>query len=73
MNRSIARLFVVGILLFGILVFWTSRWTVFSSDSLKHSSLNKLSYYASLKIKGGRILADNGAVLAKSIKAGGGT
>ncbi len=73
MNRSIARLFVVVILLFAVLVVWTSRWTVFSSTALQHNTLNKLSYYASLKIQRGRILADNGEVLAKSVKASGGT
>jgi peptidoglycan glycosyltransferase len=72
-NRSIARLFVVVILLFGVLVFWTSRWTVFSSTALQNNSLNKLSFFASLKIQRGRILADNGEVLAKSVKARGGT
>jgi penicillin-binding protein A len=72
-NRSIARLFVVVILLFAILITWTSRWTVFSATSLQNNSLNKLQFYASLKIERGRILADNGEVLAKSVKAGGGT
>lgn len=72
MNRSIARLFVVVILLFAILIVWTSRWTVFSATTLQNNSLNKLQFYASLKIQRGRILADNGQVLAKSTKARGG-
>jgi penicillin-binding protein A len=73
MNRSIIRLFGVVILLFTVLIVWTSRWTVFSATALNHNSLNRLSYYASLKIKRGQILADDGAVLAKSLRASGGT
>ena len=32
MNRSIARLFAIVIVLFGALIAWTSRWTVFESQ-----------------------------------------
>jgi peptidoglycan glycosyltransferase len=71
-NRSIVRLFAVVILLFTVLVVWTSRWTVFSATSLDNNRLNKLSYFASLKVKRGEILADNGTVLAKSVKGSGG-
>jgi peptidoglycan glycosyltransferase len=63
----------VIMLLFGLLIVWTSRWTVFQASALQHNPLNKLEFYASLKIKRGRILADNGQVLAQSVKAGGGT
>ncbi len=73
MNRPIARLFALIVVLFGLLVIWTSRWTVFDASALQHNSLNKLDFYASLKIKRGRILADNGQVLARSLPAGGGT
>jgi penicillin-binding protein A len=72
-NRAIARLFAVIVLLFAVLVAFTSRWTVFSATALQNNSLNKLGLYASEKIKGGQLLADNGAVLAKSVPAGGGT
>jgi penicillin-binding protein A len=72
-NRSIVRLFAVVILMFTVLVVWTSRWTVFSATSLDNNARNKLSYFASLKVKRGEILADNGTVLAKSVKQSGGT
>jgi penicillin-binding protein A len=72
-NRSIIRLFGVVILLFVIMIVWTSRWTVFSATALQNNSLNKLQFYATEKIKRGRILADNGEVLAQSVRAGGGT
>ena len=73
MNRSIIRLFAVVILLFTVLIVWTSRWTVFSATALNDNSLNKLQFFASLKVKRGSILADNGEVLAKSVKTAGGT
>jgi peptidoglycan glycosyltransferase len=73
MNRPIAHLFTVIMVLFGLLIIWTSRWTVFDASALQHNSLNKLDFYASLKIERGRILADNGEVLARSVRAGGGT
>jgi peptidoglycan glycosyltransferase len=73
MNGSIARLFGIVVLLFGLLVVWTSRWTVFDASALQNNPLNKLAFYQGLKIKRGRILAANGAVLASSLPAGGGT
>jgi peptidoglycan glycosyltransferase len=73
MNGSIQKLFVVVILLFGLLVAWTSRWTVFNASALQNDSLNKLAYFRSLTVERGRILANDGSVLAKSVKAGGGT
>ncbi|HUY58576.1 MAG TPA: penicillin-binding protein 2 [Solirubrobacteraceae bacterium] len=73
MNRSIIRLFGVVILLFTVLIVWTSRWTVFDATALQNNSLNRLEFFATEKIKRGRIIADNGAVLAESVRAGGGT
>jgi peptidoglycan glycosyltransferase len=73
-NRSIAKLYVVVLLLFALLFVWTSRWTVFSASGLQNNSLNQLSYFATLKVKRGRILAADGrTVLARSVPAGGGT
>jgi peptidoglycan glycosyltransferase len=72
-NQSIIRLFGVVVLLFTLLVVWTSRWTVFQATALQDNSLNKLSYYASLKVRRGRILADDRSVLARSVPAPGGT
>lgn len=74
MNNSIMRLFAVVILLFTILIVWTSRWTVFDATALNDNHLNSLSYYASLKVKRGTIYAGDGhTVLARSIKRAGGT
>ncbi len=73
MNRSIVRLFGVMIMLFVVLIAWTSRWTVFSANALNNNPLNRLAFYQSLKVKRGTIYADNGEVLAKSVKVSGGT
>ncbi len=74
MNRSIVRLFGVVILLFTVLIVWTSRWTVFSADALNSNPLNRLQFYASLKVKRGEIIAGDGhTILARSVPAGGGT
>jgi penicillin-binding protein A len=73
-NRSIVRLFGVVILLFTVLVVWTSRWTVFSATALDNNSRNSLGYYASLKVKRGAIYAADGTtVLARSVRQPGGT
>jgi peptidoglycan glycosyltransferase len=73
-NKSISKLYVVIILLFALLLVWTSRWTVFDASALNSNSLNKLSFFATEKVKRGRVLADDGTtVLAKSVSAGGGT
>ena len=34
MNSAIAKLFVVVVVLFALLIGWTSRWTVFDASSL---------------------------------------
>jgi peptidoglycan glycosyltransferase len=73
MNSSIQKLFVIVILLFALLVAWTSRWTVFNASALQNAPLNSLAYFRSLTVQRGRILADDGTQLAKSVKAGGGT
>jgi penicillin-binding protein A len=73
MSAQITRLFVVIVVLFGLLVFFTTRWTVIDASSLDNNSLNSLTLVSELKIKRGQILANDGTVLAKSVSAGGGT
>ena len=74
MSTQIYRLFGVVVLLFALLVFFTTRWTVIDASSLNNNSLNRLTLVAQLKIKRGRIFADDGrTVLARSVPAGGGT
>lgn len=73
MSRPIARLFAFFLVLFAFLIAWTSRWTVFDASSLNRNPLNSRTLIDTLKIKEGRILADNGEVLAKSVSDGDGT
>jgi penicillin-binding protein A len=73
MNAQIARLFGLIIVLFTLLLVWTSRWTVLDAGALNNNPLNRLTVISELKIRRGRILADDGTVLARSVPAGGGT
>lgn len=73
MNTPISRLFGLIVLLFALLVVWTSRWTVFDASALNDNSLNKLNLAHQLVVKRGRILADDGTVLARSVPAKRGT
>jgi penicillin-binding protein A len=72
-NSQITKLFAVIVLLFGVLIYFTSRWTVFSATALNANVLNSRPLIAQLRIKRGQILADDGTVLAKSVRAGHGT
>jgi penicillin-binding protein A len=73
MNVPIAKLFGVIVLLFALLVVWTSRWTVFEAGALNNDVLNRRTLIDELKIKRGRIIADDGTVLARSVPAAAGT
>jgi peptidoglycan glycosyltransferase len=72
-NQPITKLFGVIVVLFALLIAFTSRWTVFDAKSLNDNSLNKRTLIRETQIKRGRIFADNGTVLARSVRAGGGT
>jgi peptidoglycan glycosyltransferase len=72
MSSPIIRLFGLFMLLFALLVGWTSRWTVLDASSLNNNVLNKRPLIDELRIKRGRILAADGSVLAKSVPQSGG-
>jgi peptidoglycan glycosyltransferase len=73
MNAQIVRLFGLIIVLFALLIVWTTRWTVIDASALNTNPLNSRTLIAQLRVKRGRILASNGAVLARSVPRGGGT
>ncbi|MGA2926891.1 MAG: penicillin-binding transpeptidase domain-containing protein [Solirubrobacteraceae bacterium] len=73
MNAAIVRVFGLVVILFALLVVWTSRWSVFEATALNDNALNRRPLVDQLVIKRGRILADDGTVLAESVPAGGGT
>jgi len=67
-NRPIIRLYGFIVLLFALLVAFTSRWTVFEASSLRENPLNARRLLEQERIDRGRILAANGAVLARSVR-----
>ena len=73
MNAAIVRLFGVVVTLFALLIVFTSRWTVLQASSLNNNPLNRRPLIDDLRTKRGRILADDGTVLAKSVPAAAGT
>ena len=66
MNGSIARLFGLVLVLFALLVGFTSRWTVFEAEALRDNSNNRRELLAEQLIKRGLIRADDGRILARS-------
>jgi peptidoglycan glycosyltransferase len=65
-NASIARLFGLVLVLFALLVGFTSRWTVFEAEALRDNSNNRRELLAEQLIKRGLIRDDDGRVLARS-------
>lgn len=70
MNRQIVKLFAFIVVLFGILVGFTSYWSVFDAEALKEKNANKRPLLEAQQIPRGRILAADGTVIAKSIPIG---
>jgi peptidoglycan glycosyltransferase len=67
-NGSIRNLFVVFVVLFGVLVAFTSRWTVFEDADLRANSLNRRDVVRAQRVARGKILAADGTTLARSRK-----
>jgi peptidoglycan glycosyltransferase len=67
-NAPVVRLFGLVVVLFAILIGFTSRWTVFQADALRHNPNNHRTLLQEERIKRGLIRADDGSVLAGSRK-----
>jgi penicillin-binding protein A len=67
-NAPIARLFVVFIVLFAVLVVFTSRWTVFGAEGLRDNPRNRRQLLEDQRIHRGLIRAGDRLVLARSHK-----
>jgi penicillin-binding protein A len=66
-NRQIVQLFGLFALLFGVLLFFTSRWTVFEASSLENNPDNRRPLIEEQKVPRGVIYASDGqTVLARS-------
>ena len=71
MNRQIVQMFGVFALLFGLLLVFTSRWTVLEADSLTDNPNNRRPLIEEQRIPRGLILANDGRTrLARSVGRG---
>ena len=73
MNRPIVRLYGLVVVLFALLVAFTSRWTIFEASSLRQNALNRRALLQQERIRRGAILAADGTVLARSVRGREGT
>jgi peptidoglycan glycosyltransferase len=69
-NRQIVKLFALVVVLFGVLVGFTSYWAVFDAKALKEKEANKRPLLEQQQIRRGRILAADGTVIARSVPKG---
>jgi peptidoglycan glycosyltransferase len=69
-NRQIVKLFAFVVVLFGVLVGFTSYWSVFDAKALKEKDANKRPLLEQQQIRRGRILAADGTVIARSVPKG---
>jgi peptidoglycan glycosyltransferase len=73
LNRPIVRLYGLVVLLFALLIGFTSRWTIFEASSLRANALNKRGVLQQQRIDRGEIVAADGTVLARSVRGAEGT
>ncbi|CAB4347542.1 unannotated protein [freshwater metagenome] len=73
MNKPIIRVFAVLLVLFGLLGYFTTRWTVIDRAALRDNPQNKRELLAQQRIARGLIEAGTGTVLARSIRRADGT
>ncbi len=72
MNRPIVRVYVVVLLLFIPLVYFTSKWAVFDADELEGKTQNRRPLIEEQQIPRGTITTVDGVLIAESNPAGGG-
>jgi len=69
-NRQIVKLFGLIVVLFAVLIGFTSYWSVFDAEALREKSANKRPLLEQQQIRRGRILASDGTVIARSVRKG---
>ncbi|HEU4943610.1 MAG TPA: penicillin-binding transpeptidase domain-containing protein [Solirubrobacterales bacterium] len=72
MNRQIVKLYALIVVLFGVLIGFTSYWSVFEAEALEEKTANKRPLLEQQQIERGRIRAADGTVLARSVPKGSG-
>jgi peptidoglycan glycosyltransferase len=70
LNRQIVKLFAFTVVLFAVLIGFTSYWAVFDAKALKQKNANERPLLEQQQIERGRILADDGTVIARSVAKG---
>ncbi len=70
MNVPIRRLLAVVLLLFALLVGFTSNWSVFDASELEAKTENRRPLFEAQQIERGKILTSDGEVIADSVKKG---
>ena len=70
MNSQITKLFATIVVLFGVVVGFTSTWSVFSAEELEGKRVNKRPLLESQQVERGKILAADGTVIARSVPRG---
>ena len=72
MNAPIVRIFAVMLLGFGLLVYFTSKWSVFDAEALEENSQNRRPVIQEQQIPRGDIRTVDGLLVAESLPEGGG-
>jgi peptidoglycan glycosyltransferase len=65
-NERITKLFGLVVVLFGVLIGFTSYWSVFDADGLEANSANRRPLLEQQRVRRGLILARDGTVLARN-------
>jgi peptidoglycan glycosyltransferase len=73
MNRQIIKLFGLIVVLFAVLIGFTSYWSVFDAKALREKTANKRPLFEQQQIQRGRILTADGTVIARSVAKGHGS
>ena len=68
MNAPIRRLYVLFLVLFGVLVYFTSKNAVFDAEALRDNPLNRRALLEEQRIHRGTIRAADGTIVARSTK-----
>jgi peptidoglycan glycosyltransferase len=72
MNTPIIRIYTLFLLLFAVLVYFTSKWAVFDAEGLEDRAENRRPLIVEQQIERGSIETADGELIAKSSPQGGG-
>jgi penicillin-binding protein A len=71
-NDAITRIFLVFVVLFALLIGFTSNWAIFDAESLETKPANKRQSFEQVLVRRGTIRASDGSVIARSVERKGG-